>query len=654
MKKHTPLSIKQLLVMAALFLVFSSTVLFLFTFRQDEKRFTNITSRLFVEEMLGNTLNMHYSLASPENYGIHDYKPVLPVYSAAGTRNGQLAAENTLAALNALHTENLSDSDQFLCKLLTRTLKASLELNNYPYYREPLTPSSGMQTQLPILLAEYAFRSRQDVEDYLALLDQTDEYFASLLVYEREKFAAGLGMPASCLKQVREQCDTIVTKEALSEGTHFLQTTFRERLQELCDEGILSLEEAQAYLVQNDRLLKTVLLPAYTALGDGLILLEDESIPLTGLAALPEGREYYQALLVSETGSYRSVEEIQNMLTLQFSLVYGELQQLVTDHPELVGSYTAGDSASFPYIDAAQMLLDLQKRMAEDFPAIPDAQTSIAVKGVSKSLAAYCAPAFYLTAPLDDTSYNVIYINGQKTLVGLDLYTTLAHEGYPGHLYQTVYNNQTSSARGERPVRALLWYGGYLEGWALYTEFLSYDYASQLLQEKGMTQDALYAQIEKNNRSLQLCLYSMLDIMVHYENASYNQVAQTLAGFGIENESTLQAIYTYVALEPCNYLKYYLGYLEVMSLRAAAQELWGAEYTDYQFHSFLLDAGPADFTSLGERLASWELPQESELPQNAIPLPDVPTEHFRQTRNGEYLLGWEDRLRWNNRLRRAA
>lgn len=618
--------------MAALMLVFSSTILFLFTFRQDEKRFINITSRLFVEEMLSNTLNMHYSLASPEDYGIHDYKPVLPVYSAAGTRSGQLAAENTLAALNALHTENLSDPDQYLCKLLTRTLKASLELDSYPYYREPLTPSSGMQTQLPILLAEYAFRSRQDVEDYLALLDQTDEYFASLLVYEREKYAAGLGMPASCLKEVREQCDTIVTSNSLSKGTHFLQTTFRERLQGLCDEGLISLEEAQGYLVQNDRLLKTVLLPAYTALGDGLILLEDESIPLTGLAALPDGREYYQALLVSETGSYRSIEEIQNMLTLQFSLIYGELQQLVTDHPELVNSYTAGDSASFPYADAAQILLDLQQRMAEDFPAIPDAQTRVAIKGISESLAAYCAPAFYLTAPLDDTSYNVIYINRQKTLAGLDLYTTLAHEGYPGHLYQTVYNNQLSSARGERPVRALLWYGGYLEGWALYTEFLSYDYASQLLQEKEMTQDALYAQIEKYNRSLQLCLYSMLDIMIHYEDASYNQVAQTLSGFGIENESTIQTIYTYVALEPCNYLKYYLGYLETMSLRATAQELWGAEYTDHQFHCFLLDAGPADFTSLGERLESWELPRESELPGNAIPLPGVPTEHFRQTR----------------------
>ncbi len=630
MKKHTSLSAKQLLLMAALLLVFSSTVIFLFTFRQDEKRFVNITSRLFTEEMTGNTLNMHYSLAYPENYGIHDYTPLLPAYSAEGARLGQIAAENTLAALRAIHTESLSDSDAYLCRLLTRSLKASIDLNSFSYYREPLSPASGMQTQLPVLLAEYAFRSRQDIEDYLELLEQTDEYLASLLSYEQEKYAAGLGMPALCLKQVREQCDTMITADQVESNTHFLQTTFRERLQELCSRGMLSLADAQNYIMENDRLLKTVVLPAYRSLGDGLLLLEDESIPLTGLAALPQGREYYQALLVSETGSYRSVEEIQNMLSRQFSLVYRDLQQLVKEHPDLAGSYTADTAVEFPYQEASQMLQDLKQRMAEDFPALLEDTATVDLKSVSESLEPFCAPAFYLTAPLDDTGHNVIYINKRKTLSGLDLYTTLAHEGYPGHMYQNAYSNQVSSARGERPVRELLWYGGYLEGWALYTEFLSFDYASQLLKEQGMEQEALYAQIEKYNRSLQLCLYSILDIMVHYENASYSQAAQVLNSFGIESDPAVRAIYTYVAQEPCNYLKYYLGYLEILNLKDSAQELWGEEYSDYQFHCFLLEAGPADFVSLEEQLSKWSLIEQTPLlSTEPEALPTLPEKYYR-------------------------
>lgn len=603
--------------------------LFLFSFRQDEKRFINITSRLFVEEMTANTLNMHYSLAFPEDYGIYDYEAVLPGYSAEGNKNSKISAENTLAALKAIHVENLSSSDAYLYQLLVRSLENSLELDRYSYYQEPLSPSSGMQTQLPVLLAEYAFRSKRDVEDYLKLLDQTDDYFASLLTYEQEKSAAGLCMPAFALQEVRMQCDTIVTKEELESGTHFLQVTFKERLEDLCNQGEITFEEAERYIIQNNRLLKTVLLPAYINLGDGLILLEDNSIQLKGLSTLPQGKEYYRALLTAQTGSYRSVEQIQEMLARQFSIVYNSLQQLVREHPEIVESYTSGQEISFPYTEPSQMLADLQRRMVNDFPVIPGETVSVTVKTVSESLEDYCAPAFYLTAPMDDSSRNVIYINDQKTPSGLDLYTTLAHEGYPGHLYQTVYDDRSSVEAGERPVRELLWYGGYLEGWALYVEFLSFDYASDLLREQGLEQDALRAQVEKYNRSLQLCLYSMLDIMIHYEDASFSHIAEILEHFGITDTASAQTIYTYIALEPCNYLKYYLGYLELLSLRDTAAELWGAEYSDYQFHCFLLDAGPADFISLSGLLGQWSPSEETSLIHHALQIPSIPEQDFQ-------------------------
>lgn len=602
MKKRSPLSPKQLLTALALLLAFSCLTLFLFTYQRDEKRFDNITSRLFTGEMTANTLNMHYTIASPSRFGIYDYTPVLPGYCAEDSLRGQALLENTLASLKSVRRERLDESDAWLCKLLTRYLENSLELNSFDYYSEPLSPSSGMQSQLPILLAEYAFRSKRDVEDYLTLLEQTDDYFASLLVYEQEKARAGLSMPASFLKSVREQCDTIVTSSSLEAGTHFLQTTFEERLEPLLEAGLITAQEAQKYLDVNNRLLKTVLLPAYTALGDGLLLLEDETIPVTGLAACPRGKEYYEALLISQTGSYRPVAEIQELLTGKFTQEYEAIRSLLSEHPEIAQSYAEGGLTSFPYTEVAQMLTDLQGRMNGSFPALPGEASAVAVKPVSSSLEDYCAPAFYLTAPLDDTSQNVIYINQSKTPTGLELYTTLAHEGYPGHLYQTVYSNRRSLAAEENPARELLWYGGYLEGWALYVEFLSYDYAAALLQESNQGQDALLAQIEKHNRSLQLCLYSLLDIMIHYDNASYSQIAKVLENFGIEDSASVKAVYSYIAQEPCNYLKYYLGYLEILCLRDEAQELWGEDYTDYRFHCFYLDNGPADFLSLEERL----------------------------------------------------
>lgn len=604
MKKRLSCSRRQLLLYLIILIVFLVLILCLFQHKKDEKRFTHLTHDLFVEEMTSNTLNMHYTLASPEDFGIHDYKAILPAYNPDGREASDNAISKTLKELDDINSDKLSSDDAYTYKLLQRTLNNSLELNQYTLYQKPLAPSSGMQSQLPILLAEYTFRTTRDVEDYLSLLDQTDEYFASLLAFEQEKLAAGLSMSTYSLRQTKEQCDTIITQEALEEGSHFLQTTFEERLAALEAEGIISSREVEKYISENDRLLRTVMQPAYEALADGLFLMEDEEgvpqIP-SGLASLPNGKDYYEHLLISETGSYRSVEDIKALLQETLQQEYRAITELASAHPEIIELIENQTYTELPCTDTYAMLADLQKRMQADFPTLPSC--NVAVKPVSASLQEYCAPAFYLTAPLDDIDNNVIYINEKNPLSDLELYTTLAHEGYPGHLYQTVYDNQDFQDSNSNKAKQLLWYGGYLEGWAVYVEFYGYDYAAQLLEEQGRTQEALCVQLEKHNRSLLLCIYSLLDIKIHYENATPEDVASFLAVFGIDSTSAANAVYCYIADEPCNYLKYYLGYLEIMELKAAAQTAWQNDYSDYAFHSFFLDAGPSDFTSLSELLS---------------------------------------------------
>ena len=582
--------------------MFLGLIALLCLYNRDERRFTKLTTKLFTEEMTANTLNMHYTLASPENFGICNYEPTLSLYDKDGYEAGRRELEKTLADFQAIHSENLTAADAYLLKMLIRSLENSLNLSQYNYYNEPLSPSTGMQSQLPILLAEYTFRSKRDVEDYLELLAQCDDYFQSLLTFEQEKAAQGLLMPAAFLEDVKKQCDTIVTTDELNAGTHFLQTTFRQRVENLYKQGLLTPEDVHNYLLENDALLKNAIVPAYSALSNGLEQLKDNSITPNGLAATENGKKYYEQLLISETGSYRSPKEIQELLLSAFETEYNAVRTIINDYPHLATIYVNSEINAFPLTDASQMLLDLQTRMQDDFPALPDGTTQVSLKSVSESLEDHCAPAFYLTTPVDDSDANSIYINHAKTPDGLQLYTTLAHEGYPGHLYQNVYYNRSCISVGERPARQLLWYGGYLEGWALYVEFLSFDYASELLQEYEQADEAIIAQLEKHSRSLQLCLYSLIDILIHYENTSYSQIAGLLDSFGIRDSESIKSIYNYIVQEPCNYLKYYLGYLEILELQKEARTLWGDAYTDYRFHCFYLDCGPSDFTSLQEEL----------------------------------------------------
>lgn len=216
----------------------------------------------------------------------------------------------------------------------------------------------------------------------------------------------------------------------------------------------------------------------------------------------------------------------------------------------------------------------------------------------------YSSPAYYLTPPIDDMSSNIIYINQKNMPDALTLYTTLAHEGYPGHLYQTVYSQLYMNLRNTSCLRYLLHYGGYTEGWALYVENLSYQYAQQLVQEEAPT-EALWYEACRLNRNLQLCTYSLLDIAIHYEGASLTQTANILQKLGITDQNTITYIYEYIVEEPVNYLKYYLGFLEFLSLKDSAETLWGEDFSLMKFHQFILETGPSDFQGLNDRLSCY-------------------------------------------------
>ncbi len=604
MKNRKALSVRQLLLAGGLLTAFALLTLSLFSFPKKESEFEIFSRELYTREMTANTLSLHYSLADPGAFGIEDYPVLLPCYLPGSETAENTFLTETLGQLKSLSRDRLSFQDRYACDLLERNLSLSLQMREYPYYSESLSPTQGAQCQIPILLSEYTFRSKQDVEDYLTLLGQTGAYFSSLLIYEQEKADAGNSMSAYSLSQAADQCDTIVTKSELEQGTHFLQTSFLERLKELSASVKLTKGEAKEYIHRSNDLLMNVLLPAYQELGGGLRQLEISAPKVTsGLASLPKGREYYCLLLSEETGSSKTVEEIRTLLQEKMAAEYDAIRQLARDYPGCLSSLAAGTYTDLGLNGETAMLEDLRRRMTADFPALPEGNSpTVTVKAVSDSLSDYCAPAYYLTSPMDSTDTNVIYINPKSDPDDLELYTTLAHEGFPGHLYQNVFTAANLLSLEESRIRQLLYTGGYLEGWALYVEQYAYDYASRLLAEQGRPADAVCAQIEKHNRSLQLCLYSLLDIMIHYDGAGLSDIYDTLEVFGVTDRNAVSLIYTYICQSPANYPKYYLGFLEILELKQMARELWQEDYSDTAFHRFFLEWGPGDFAGLQEVL----------------------------------------------------
>ena len=276
---------------------------------------------------------MHYTVASPASYGINSYTAILPSYSKENRANSMEELTKSLELLHSIDAHKLNREEEYTYQLLLPYLENARQGMLLGYYDNPLSPSSGSQSQLPILLAEYTFRSKRDIKDYLSLLDQTDTYFEGISSYLKEQSAAGLFMPDYSVSKVINQCDTIMDADSLEEGSHFLNTTFEERLDSLLAAEIITEKEKDSYLSENDRLLTTVMLPAYEKLGDDLLLLEGSGKNQNGLYYYPQGREYYLYLLQSNTGSYRDIEDIKLLLFDDFSSTFEGLRVLIQNNP---------------------------------------------------------------------------------------------------------------------------------------------------------------------------------------------------------------------------------------------------------------------------------------------------------------------------------
>lgn len=607
-KKLSPLQWAGAILLLFLFILLT---LFLYGRFHEDARFEKFAEKFFLTELSSNPINLHYTLADPTAWEIDESILTLPVYHAGQASEELEEIRATLRSLEKFHPENMSAVNQYTYILLHTYLTAAEDCSSYLYYEEPLSPSSGAQANLPVLLAEYRLSSADDIENYLSLLAQIPAYLKGIALYEREKADHGLFMSDASADKVIEQCAALMDKQALESDSHFLEVTFAGRLEKLLEQELIEEKEAADWCIENKRLLTTVVAPAYDSLADELTLLKGSGTNPLGLAGYENGQEYYQAYLRLATGSYRTIPEIKQMLSDDFEKNYVSLITLLREYPALNDNLSAVNT-TFPTLPPEKILDGLQKMITQDYPALP-VQASCTVKYVDKALEPYSAPAFYMIPPIDDMEENTIYINQMDTAEGLSLFTTLAHEGYPGHLYQTVYSGYYLRSTGASPLRNLLSYGGYIEGWATYTELNSYDYAVRLMQKDHPEAETLYL-ADKLNRQIQLCLYSMLDIIIHYEGASYERVHEILSAIGISDEESARAVYEYIIGEPCNYLKYYLGYLEIEELKKQAEKIWSEDgFSLCRFHTFLLDNGPADFRTLSRLLETARTGRQSHL-----------------------------------------
>lgn len=533
----------------------------------SDRQFRTFTRSLFQTEVSANTISLHYTLRSPSDYGIADIPATYGSLSSDPVA-AKASVRNVLSSLQEFDPDTLSSENALTFKILDTYLKNASTGTDYLLYQEPLVPVSGIHTQLPVLLSEYSFYDTQDVETYLALLKETPSYFDSVIQFEQKKAASGLFMPDYQADSVLDTCQSFIDmgKE------NYLVSTFNERIASL---DLLPENKKDSFQKENMKLVTEEIYPAYQNLITAIKSLKGKGMNEQGLSHFPYGKKYYEYLVRQTTGCNESISRLRLMTRAQILEDLSAMQKVLFPADAALTQASVLEQTS-----PDSMLDDLRSKITDTFPEIPD--VDFQVKYVPESMQDYLSPAFYMIPAIDNLTENVIYINNGQTASGLNLYTTLAHEGYPGHLYQTVY----FSASEPDPIRSILDFGGYVEGWATYAEMMSYYLAPLPKTEASLLQ---------KNSSVILGLYALADMGIHYDGWSVTDTVRFFSDYGINDPNAVQSVYKLIIGSPANYLKYYIGYLKFYELKKEMADAMGNQFSQKEFHRAVLDVGPAPF-----------------------------------------------------------
>lgn len=570
---------------------------------------SDFSDQLFRYEITQDSITTAYHLRQPERYRIPSLPATLSSFDAkeyeqAAASKGNNSIQNLLKQLQQLPHDSLSDSESLCYDLMEQYLSLSGSLQQYPYYESLLGASTGVQVNLPVTLCEYPLTDASSVDTYLQILQQIPDYFNNVIRYETKRTSLGYPVPSFLSLATKQQLQTFLT--ALKETDNCFTETFSTRIQDM---ESLSASQKKKYILQNQDIIRTSILPAYETLyaycdrQNASIDSKqaDTDTPATpdslidpdtgyGLCSLPAGKNYYSYLVRQATGSSRSITDLITMTDHALQNTLGNVLNIaLTDQTAYL--YYCEHPLETYYNSPEAILEALSLMIRKDYPVLKT-QPHYVIKQVPKSLAASLSPAFYMIPAMDDYSNNTIYINSLYTNdENGNLFTTLAHEGFPGHLYQTVYFNSTRPS----PIRQILDYPGYVEGWASYVEMNIFPYLDYPLEGNSL------CKLYQSDTIINLALCSRIDLGVNYEGWTLNDTRHFFEENGFRDYYA-ENVYSYVVESPSNYLSYFIGYLEIEDLKSAYRNLKMENYSDQDFHKHFLDIGPADFDTIRKSL----------------------------------------------------
>ncbi len=545
----------------------------------ENSRFDQFMKDRFAEAMSGDYMNMHFTVKDYEAYGIEKPEATLGRISRQDYEDIVQDAREELEELEEFDYDRLDDERKTDYDVYRHSLQETIDLSGYWQMDDYFNASTGVLSNLLTTFTEYAFYQKSDVDDYLQVLASVPTYLDDALALTKEQAAAGFFLTDEQLEEANEAIDRFLEKT----DDNALITVFDENMDRL---DFLGEEEKQAYKEQNRTLVLDDYMPAVRKVQTEINALAGSRSFSGGLCNYGEtGKAYYEALAKSKSSTTMSVEEQFDFLGSFLADVIDQYIAILRANPSVSEAY---EQEVVDVSTPEEILKQLQENL-QDFPEGP--QVTYRVDYLDPSVANDSIMAYYLEPPIDDLRNNVIKINKDNINDTNTLYGTLAHEGFPGHLYQITWFLNTNP----NPLRAALSNIGYTEGWAMYVEVNQY-------AKSSLSADV--AKLQALDTTLGYVLDAAADLAVNGLGYEQDDLAEWMDDLGLNSDGAY-GLYDFAISQPGQILPYGFGMAKFLSLKAQAQHALGDSFDIKAFHEVLLTGGDRPFEMVERAVKEW-------------------------------------------------
>ncbi len=473
---------------------------------------------------------------------------------------------NTLVSFDY---DSLSYAQEYDYDVLRYSLLEALTGQYFYQYSLPFSDTSSTSEGIITNLMEFKFYDEESVDDYVTLLKEVPDFINQVIEYSKKQSENGLYHTDTMLDSEVTYIKSVIDNDGQSLIEAFEgNSEYQDRHDEIA--SIIKYDVADAF--------NTLYEYVQTLYGKG----DDASLQLCNI-----DKNYAEYMFIVNTSTNGNIED--NFTTLfnyyadvvnDFFDAYNENNNLYTDYQTWIGNMESEPLN----LDGKGMLEYLRNNTSERYKKIDvDYQVS-ELTTLGSSTAGY-----YMNAPIDDPNQNVIRLNANmsSSMSGIAAYEILAHEGFPGHLYQH-YCFQETNPHKFRSTQSFI---GYTEG---YADLASND-ALELLNypDAEMVKCAKLESVTLNTH----VIYSIVDIAVNYMGYDIDAVKDLMKEMNL-SESNAEPVYKAVISMPTVFCRYGVGFIKQYTIRENAKKELGDKFDYVTYSDTILKNGPLPFTLL--------------------------------------------------------